>query len=104
MAKKRRKVRSTLRRAAAPSQKPREAHPSRRERMAQARRQKRRRRQLITALVAVAIVAAVAALIWLNNRPLELTTVEAAAPVSADGAAWGPADAPVVIQDWSDYQ
>jgi type VI protein secretion system component VasF len=104
MVKRRKKVRSTLRRSAVPSQKPREARLSRREQMAQARRQKRRRRQLITALVAVAIVAAVAALIWLNNRPLALTTVEAAAPASADGAAWGPADAPVVVEDWSDYQ
>lgn len=24
-------------------------------------------------------------------------------PVGADGTAWGPADAPVVIEEWSDF-
>lgn len=104
MAKKKRKVRSTLRKGAALPQKPREASPSRRERIVQVRQQKRRRKQLTVALVVAAAVVIVGGLIWLNSRPLSLTTVEAAAPVSADGAAWGPADAPVVVEEWSDYQ
>jgi len=72
--------------------------------MARARRQKRRRQQWLAALSAVVVVVVVGGLIWLNNQPLPLTAVEMESPVDADGAAWGPADAPVVIEEWSDFQ
>lgn len=100
MTKKRKKRRSTLRRQATQT---REARPSRRERMARARKQKQRRRQLITALIVAAAVVVIAFLIWLNTRPLPLVTVAAEIPANADGAAWGPPNAPVVVQDWSDF-
>jgi cytochrome c-type biogenesis protein CcmH/NrfG len=100
---KRKKKRSTSRQRSRQTQKPAEERLSRREQRAQERKQKQRRQQLTIALVVIAAVAVVSTLIWLANRPLPLATVEARVPTGADGAAWGPADAPVVIQDWSDF-
>jgi hypothetical protein len=40
------------------------------------------------------------ALYWLANRP---KVVESDIPFGADGTAWGPADAVVVIEEWSDF-
>ena len=103
MAKKKKKRRSTLRQRATQTQQPWKARPSRREQIAQARKQKQRRLWQSVALVAVAAAVIVGVLIWLNNRPLTLTTVEARVPAGADGTAWGPADAPVVIEEWSNF-
>jgi ferric-dicitrate binding protein FerR (iron transport regulator) len=99
---KKKKRRSTLRRKPTRAPKPRD-RPSRREQIAQARRQKQRRQYLTTALVVVAVIAAVGLLIWLNSRPLPLVTAEADVPADAQGTGWGPPGAPVVIQDWSDF-
>ncbi len=99
---------STLRRQTTQPQnqtpKPREAHPSRGERLARARRQKQRKQRWTTGLIVAVAVVVVGALIWLSNRPLPLTKVEAVVPPGADGTAWGPADAPVVLEEWSDFQ
>lgn len=103
MAKKKKKRRSTPRQRAAQTQQPRKARPSRRERIAQARKQKQRRLWLRVALIAIAAAVIVGVLIWPNNRPLPLTTVEARVPAGADGTAWGPADAPVIIEEWSNF-
>ena len=98
MAKKTRKRRPTSRQQATRTQ-----GASRREQRALARKQKQQKQRLIVALIAVAAVAIVAFLIWLNNQPLSLITVAAQVPASANGAAWGPPGAPVIIEDWSDF-
>ena len=46
------------------------------------------------------VVVVLGALYWLTNRP---KTVESSIPFGADGTAWGPVDAPVVIEEWSDF-
>jgi cytoskeletal protein RodZ len=103
MAKKKKKRRSTLPKKTTVTQKP-EARPTRRGRIAQTRKQKRQRRRLIGILGVVVVIGGIVAVIWIDNRPLPLTTVEANVPVGADGAAWGPVAAPVVIEEWSDFQ
>jgi hypothetical protein len=72
-------------------------------RIAERRLRKQRQQRLTIALAAVAVIAIVAVLIWLNARPVPLIEIQVESPANADGAAWGPADAPVVIQDWSDF-
>jgi protein-disulfide isomerase len=79
---------------------------SKREEMRRRRQQRARRRQLnILAVVAVAAVAVAAWLIWQNTRPVgEIVTITPREWPMADGTAMGPADARVVIQEFSDFQ
>jgi len=101
---KKKKRRSTRRRQATRPRQPKEKRLSRREQIARARRQKQRRGRLLTALVVAVVVVAVGVLIWLNSRPLPLTTVERDNPAGAHRAAWGPPGAVVIIEEWSDFQ
>ena len=50
-------------------------------------------------MVAVAVVV-LGTLYWVANRP---KTVESNVPYGANGTAWGPVDAPVTIEEWSDF-
>lgn len=55
----------------------------------------RRRRLRIGGLVALAVIV-IGGLLWAANRP----TAEAE---DIPELAWGPADAPVVVEEWSDF-
>jgi hypothetical protein len=50
--------------------------------------------------VAFAIVILLGVLFWLGNRP---NAVDGQSPTGADRTAWGPVDAPVLIEEWSDF-
>jgi len=69
--------------------------------------QQRRRQQVNIVLTFIGAVAVVGALILLN-RPQPLGEVvlpqSLVLPPNADGSAWGPSDAPVVIEEYSDFQ
>jgi len=103
MASKRKKRHPTRRKRVVQTRAAQGARLSRREQRVLARKRKRQRQQLIIVLVAIAVVAVVAGLLWFNSRPLPLITVAVEAPTDAQGAAWGPPAAPVVIEDWSDF-
>lgn len=59
----------------------------------------RKRRLQVSGLVLAAVIV-FAALVWWANRP---KVVESDLPAGADRTAWGPVDAPVVIEEWSDF-
>jgi protein-disulfide isomerase len=62
---------------------------------------------LIIGIVAVVAIAAVVALVMANRRPVdvgEFTTVEKRTWPQANGKSLGPADAKVVLREFSDYQ
>ena len=73
---------------------------ARRQRALAAQKQKERQRmfKILGALAAVVVV--LGTLFWISNRP---KLVESEIPFGADGTAWGPVDAPVVIEEWSDF-
>ncbi|KAA3644043.1 MAG: hypothetical protein DWQ07_18175 [Chloroflexi bacterium] len=83
------------------------AKPSARAKRAQRLAQQRRRRQINMVLIAIGAIAIVGALVWIN-RPQPLGEVvlpqSIALPPDADGLAWGPQDAPVLIEEYSDFQ
>ncbi len=56
--------------------------------------------------IAVLAVLLVAGIVWLNRpEPVQVVVPEdLKPPPNADGKAWGPPDAPVVIQEYSDFQ
>ena len=79
-------------------------------RRARRRRQaeQKRRRSVMWAVgsVAVLVLLVVVGVVW-TNRPSQIEVTlpeELKPPPNADGSAWGPADAPVVIQEYSDFQ
>ena len=80
---------------------------SARERTLQRQAQLRRRRIIIGAVVVV-VIAGLAALIIYRQQPPDLSDValpeSLEPPAEADGKAWGPADAPVLIEEFSDFQ
>ena len=73
---------------------------TRREQALAAQKDRERRQRLRIGGITVLVLAVLGGLFWLGNRP---KSVELHIPVGADGIAWGPADAPVQIQVWSDY-
>lgn len=81
--------------------------PSARAKRAQRLAGQRRRRQINLVLTAIGAIAIVGALIWINRpQPLDNAVLpqSLALPAGADGLAWGPVDAPVLIEEYSDFQ
>ena len=83
------------------------------QRSVQARRvehqaRQRRQRLLIGGLAVAAVLILVGAVVWVREMtsPAENMVLpeSLASPPNADGSAWGPADAPVLIQEYSDFQ
>lgn len=71
------------------------------------RAQERRRRRLTVGLSIVGVLAVVGLLVWAGRRkpPAEVALPESLqAPPGADGKAWGPPDAPVLVEEFSDFQ
>jgi ferric-dicitrate binding protein FerR (iron transport regulator) len=73
---------------------------TRKERALAAQRERERKQRLRLGGIIFAVIALLGLLFWLGNRP---KAVDVAAPTGADRTAWGPADAPVVIEEWSDF-
>jgi ferric-dicitrate binding protein FerR (iron transport regulator) len=73
---------------------------ARRQQALEAQRQKERRQRLRAGGIAALVIAVLGGLLWLANRP---KTVESRVPFAADGTAWGPVGAPVLIEEWSDF-
>lgn len=79
------------------------------ERRAQYQAEEQRRRRLYyggAAVAAIAIIALFVIVRQLTAPSLEDVIVPdpLAAPANADGRAWGPADAPVLLEEYADYQ
>ncbi|MEK6256040.1 MAG: hypothetical protein N2C13_01825 [Chloroflexota bacterium] len=77
---------------------------SRRERR---RAEDRRRRQLTAGGTVVAVVVFVGILIWaVQPKPITGINVPESleSPANADGTAWGPQNARVIIEEFSDFQ
>lgn len=79
---------------------------SKREELRKKRRQETRQQQLVMiGVVALAAIAIAAIVIWPNLQPAgEVATPEARDYAFADGKAFGPADAKVLIEEFSDFQ
>jgi hypothetical protein len=73
---------------------------ARRQQALEAQRQRERQQRLRVGGIAALAIAVLGGLLWLANRP---ETVESKIPFGADGTAWGPPDAPVLIEEWSDF-
>lgn len=73
----------------------------------QARKERQRR---ITVLIVIGAMVALAAIVFLARQANRVSPEDVSLPESlepppgADGTAWGPADAPVVIEEYSDFQ
>ncbi len=83
---------------------------SRRSRRAEYQNQKQRQRTLTIGFVLVGIIVVAGLLFWTRqistaaaNRGIVAPEV-AQEPANADGKSWGPADAPVLIEEYSDFQ
>ncbi len=59
----------------------------------------RKQRLQIGAIVTV-VLAVLSVLLWAANRP---RLVDGSQPAAPEGLAWGPVNAPVVIENWSDF-
>ena len=79
---------------------------SKRDEIRKKRQQEARTQQLlIIGAVAVAVVIVAGVLIWPNLQPVgDVRVPEPREYALADGKALGPADAKVVIQEFSDFQ
>jgi len=73
---------------------------TRKERALAAQRERQRKQRLRFGGIALAALVVLGGLFWLANRP-QVPDREVSA--GADGTAWGPADAPVLIEEWSDF-
>lgn len=74
----------------------------------QQRQAAQRRRRIIIGAVVVIVIAGLAALVIYRQQPADPEDValpeSLEPPPEADGSAWGPADAPVLIEEFSDFQ
>lgn len=67
--------------------------------------QRNRQRLIVVGVVSALAVAAAAFLIWQNNRPIgDFVTIEKEDLPFVDGKALGKIDAPVLVQEFSDFQ
>lgn len=70
--------------------------------------QRRRRQQLLIGFGGLAVVVVVLLFVWISATGLfepELALPESLEPPpNADGKAWGPVNAPVLIEEFSDFQ
>jgi hypothetical protein len=77
------------------------------ERREQQRAEKQRQR-IIIAVVVIAIIAGLAALYVIrqpSTDPEDVIIPESlSAPPGAEGKTWGPEDAPVLVEEFSDFQ
>jgi len=78
-------------------------------RRAKYQEQEKRRRRIYYGAAAIGVVVIVALFVFLRQATapsLEDVIIPdpLAAPANADGKAWGPADAPVLIEEFADYQ
>ena len=73
---------------------------ARRQRALAAQKQKERQQMFKFIGIAGAVALVLGALLWFGNRP---KSVDGDIPMGADGTAWGPLDAPVLIEEWSDF-
>ena len=73
---------------------------ARRQRALAAQKQKERQQMFKFIGIAGSVALVLGALLWFANRP---KSVEGDIPPGANGAAWGPVDAPVIIEEWSDF-
>lgn len=83
-------------------------------RSVRARRQemqaRKKRQRLVTALIIAGSLVALAAIAILARQvtrvsPEDVILPESLTPPSgADGTAWGPVDAPVIVEEFSDFQ
>ncbi len=74
-----------------------------RSRHADKRAKEQRQRRIIYGSIALVVTAAFSFLIWSNRFIIEYPD-PIHIPEGANGMAWGPADAPVLIQEYSDFQ
>ena len=74
----------------------------------QRRQAEQRRRRIIIGAIVVIVVAGLAALVIYRQQPTDPSDValpeSLSPPPEADGKAWGPADAPVLVEEFSDFQ
>lgn len=73
------------------------------------RRKEQQRKQTIVMMVVIGVIAilVLGAAIIISNRPTEpvaQTSRSIPANVEPNGRAWGPADAPIKVVEWLDYQ
>ena len=71
-----------------------------------AQQQQRKRKRRLATIGAVAGLAVVVAVLVIrqSSRPVgEIVAVPSAVPAHADGKALGPIDAPVLVQDFSNF-
>lgn len=73
---------------------------ARRRQALEAQKRKERQQRLRISGIAGAAIVVLGVLLWLANRPKSVVSY---VPPEADGTAWGPADAPVLIEEWSDF-
>jgi len=72
--------------------------------------QQKRRRNITIAAITVGVVVVIGLLYWTRQVTTTLavqgivTPESLSEPANADGKAWGPADAPVLIEEYADYQ
>jgi hypothetical protein len=68
----------------------------------------RRQRRMIYGLVAAGAVIVVGLITWVALNPPRLEDVvlpnQLEPPAGAEGESWGPADAPVLVEEFSDFQ
>ncbi len=69
---------------------------------------KQRQRFLTIALVIAAVIIAAGGIFWVRQitSPTKNITLPASLdpPQNADGRAWGPVDAPILVEEFSDFQ
>lgn len=83
---------------------------STRPRRQEEREARKKRQRLVTALIIAGSLVALIVIVLLARQitrisPADVTLPESLEPPpNADGVAWGPVDAPVVIEEFSDFQ